>query len=386
MQHWMRNVGITTAIGLGLLLSSAWSINPSGQKKPAPKAAAKDASGVPRYEWDPTWPKQPFPDAWETGGGMGVAVDAKDHIWFLHRAKDLSAFESAAGAVPPRAICCKPAPAVIEFDQAGTVVSSWGGPGPGYEWPSSEHGLTIDHKGNFWIGASEGKDAQILKFTRDGKFLLQLGKSGQSKGNSDTANLKGAADTAVDPATNEVWVADGYGNRRVIVYDADTGAYKRHFGAYGNKPEDGPAQRYTPNAGMPMPTQFALVHCVKFSNDGLVYVCDRVHDRIQVFRKDGTFVKEKIVTPDVVGAVANDIAFSPDKEQRFMYVTDHASSKVWILPREDMSVVGSFGYGGHFGGGFTIVHNIAADSKGNLYVTEGLEGKRVQRFLYKGLK
>ena len=339
---------------------------------------------APRFEVDPSWPKQPFPDAWIMGGGMGVDVDAQDHVWVSHLASDLTMFETAAAADPPRAICCRPAPPIIEFDQEGNVVRAWGGAGDGYEWPTSVHGLTVDWQGNIWVGGNVRPDAHVLKFTPDGRFLLQIGRSGESQGSNDTANLGSPADVAVDSASREVWVADGYRNRRVIVYDSETGAYKRHFGAYGNPPVDGPPVPFTPGQGE-LPPQFGLVHCVVISNDGLVYVCDRVYNRVQVFQKDGTFVTEKVITPDVVGGVVNDIALSPDPEQRFMYVTDHASSKVWILQRDTMDVVGSFGYGGHFAGGFTITHNIAVDSMGNLYVTEGLEGKRVQRFLFKGL-
>ena len=378
---------IRVTSGVVAIWLAAWAGTAAFQRPkpvPAKPAGAEAAGGVPRFAWDPTWPKQPFPNAWQMGGGHGVAVDANDHIFVAHRAADLSPFEAAAAANPPKAICCKPAPPIIEFDQAGNIVKAWGGPGEGYQWPKSIHGLSIDHKGNIWIGGNEPPDAHVLKFSRDGRFLLQIGRSGEGKGNSDTANMGQPAEATVDPVTNEVWVADGYRNHRVIAYDADTGAYKRHFGAYGKAPEDTP-QRPGPATGPTPPSRFGLVHCVKVSHDGLVYVCDRTNDRIQVFRRDGTFVTEKIITPSVVGAVANDIAFSRDPAQRFMYVTDHASSKVWILRRADMEPVGSFGFGGHFGGGFTITHNIASDSKGNLYVTEGLEGKRVQRFLYNGL-
>ena len=339
---------------------------------------------VPHFEVDPSWPKQPFPDEWIMGGGMGVDVDAQDHIWVSHLASDLTMFETAAAADPPRAICCRPAPPIIEFDQEGNLVQAWGGAGDGYEWPRSVHGLTVDPDGNIWVGGNVQPDAHLLKFAPDGRFLLQIGRSGESQGSNDTANLGSPADVAVDAASREVWVADGYRNRRVIVYDSETGAYKRHFGAYGNPPVDGPPVPFTPGQSE-LPPQFGLVHCVVISNDGLVYVCDRVYDRIQVFQKDGTFVTEKVITPDVVGAVVNDIALSHDPEQRFMYVTDHASSKVWILLRDTMEVVSSFGYGGHFVGGFTITHNIAVDSQGNLYVTEGLEGKRVQRFRFTGM-
>ena len=383
MRQWlMRLAGIGAAVTMGI---STFACGPPQTEAPGQQPPAESAVGeVPQFEFDPTWPKQPFPDEWILGGGMGVDVDAQDHVWISHQASDLTMFETAAAADPPRAICCRPAPPIIEFDQAGNIVQAWGGPGEGYQWPRSVHGLTIDHRGNVWVGGNVAPDAHLLKFGPDGSFLLQIGRSGESKGNADTANLGSPADVAIDPATNEVWVADGYRNRRVIAYDADTGEYKRHFGASGNVPTD-VAQGSAPVQGGSSLEQFGLVHCVVISNDELVYVCDRLHDRIQVFRTDGTFVTEKIVTPDVVGAVANDIAFSPDEAQRFMYVTDHASSKVWILRRLDMEVVGSFGYGGHFGGGFTITHNIATDSKGNIYVTEGLEGKRVQRFLYTGL-
>ena len=380
--HTVRRLG--RAFATLTVVTAAWALIFT-----APPLAQTGALEVPRFEVDPSWPKQPFPDAWIMGGGHGVDVDAQDHIWVAHLATDegegrLSMYEAGAASDPPRAICCRPAPPIIEFDQDGNIVRAWGGPGDGYQWPTGIHGLTVDSQGNIWVGGTVQPDAQVLKFTPEGRFLLQIGRSGESKGNSDTANLGQPSDLAVDTASREVWVSDGYGNRRVIVYDSETGAYKRHFGAYGNPPLDVPAVPFTPGRGEP-PPQFNLVHCVVISNDGLVYVCDRVYDRIQVFRKDGTFVKEKIINPDVVGSVANDIAFSPDPEQRFMYVTDHTSSKVWILQRDTMEVVGSFGYGGHFVGGFTIAHNIAVDSKGNLYVTEGLEGKRVQRFLFKGM-
>ncbi|MBM3776936.1 MAG: hypothetical protein FJW23_01690 [Acidimicrobiia bacterium] len=377
-------LGVLLALGAG-----AAGCAPSPESQPEPEAAAPQEDGVPVFEVDPTWPKQPFPDQWIMGGAMGVDVDANDHIWVSHLASDLTQFETGAAADPPRAICCRPAPPIIEFDQDGNIVRAWGGPGEGYQWPRSVHGLTVDYRGNVWVGGNVAPDAHVLKFAPDGRFLLQIGRSGESRGNADTANLGSPADVAIDPDTNEVWVADGYRNRRVIAYDADTGEYKRHFGAYGEPPPDTPPA--PPGGGPPPaaqdgpPKRFGLVHCVVISNDDLVYVCDRVFDRIQVFRTDGTYVTERVITPDVVGAVANDVSFSPDPEQRFMYVTDHASSKVWILRRETMEVVGSFGYGGHFVGGFTITHNIATDSKGNLYVTEGLEGKRVQRFLYKGM-
>src|SRR5436305_11410545 len=231
--------------------------------------------------------------------------------------------EIYATAQPPKAECCVPAPPVLEFDEDGNLIGHWGGPGPGYDWPDSNHGITVDYKGNVWIGgngrgtpAGRGRgrgepaagqnrvqneeqvggvqpfnDNMVLKFTHDGKFLMQIGKPSQSKGSNDTANLRLPAKTFLDKATNELYVADGYGNHRVIVFDADTGAYKRHWGAYGKKPDDVDLGRYDPKG--PPPQQFRNpVHCADLSVDRLLYVCDRVNDRIQVFKPDGPFVKE----------------------------------------------------------------------------------------------
>ena len=224
----------------------------------------------------------------------------------------------------------------------------------------------------------------MLKFTRQGKFLLQIGRNGQSKGNTDTANLNRAAEAEVDLAANEVYVADGYGNRRVIVFDADTGAYKRHWGAYGKKPDDTDPGPYDPAA--PMPQVFRTVHCAQIANDGLVYVCDRANDRIQVFRKDGTFVKEAQIAKNTLGdGVVFDIAFSRDTPQRHAFVADGANHRVWTILRDSLQVVSHFGNGGRYPGQFYAVHNVSLDSKGNIYTVETYEGKRLQKFNYKGI-
>lgn len=355
------------------------------------------AADAPTFTYDISWPK-PLPNSWVLGNVVGVAVDARDHIWIIQRPSTVTDFERAADFNPPRAKCCKVAPPVIEFDQAGNVVQAWGGPGAGYEWPlpadapaaapfmskfpTGEHTVFIDQKDNVWLAGNGPGGSQILKFTRDGKFLLQIGHQGQSKGSGDTMNLKGPAGIDVDPVAKEVYVADGYGNRRVIVFDSETGAYKRHWGAYGKAPDDTVPNAYVPPGGNPAP-QFNTVHCVRLSRDGLLYVCDRNNNRIQVFKKDGTFVKEAWVAKETIppSGVTNDIAFSPDAAQRFIYIIDGENSKVWILRRETLEVVGSFGRGGHFAGEFTQAHNLATDSKGNIYVGESLEGKRVQRFV-----
>src|SRR3990172_2940606 len=241
---------------------------------------------------------------------IGVSVDDRDHIWIVHRPGSLEANETHATTNPPIAQCCAPAPPVLEFDAAGNLLRHWGGSGNGYDWQGSNKGITIDYKGNVWIGGNgrgpgaalnesqvsgtvqSFNDNMVLKFTQDGKFLLQIGKPNRSKGSNDVDNLRLPAKTFVDPKANELYVADGYGNRRVIVYDAETGKYKRHWGAYGNKPDDTDLGRYDPNA--PPAQQFRNpVHCVELSRDGLLYVCDRANDRIQGLKPDGTLVREE---------------------------------------------------------------------------------------------
>jgi DNA-binding beta-propeller fold protein YncE len=345
-----------------------------------PAAAAVEA---PRFEVDPLWPK-PLPNRWVVGSVVGVAVDAEDRIWILHRPDSLDPSEIYASTNPPSAACCIPAPPVLTFDGAGNLVGSWGGPGPGYEWPVSNHGIAIDYRGNVWIGGNDEKDAQVLKFTQSGKFLLQIGRAGASGGSNDTVNMGQPAKAIVDAATNEVFVADGYGNRRVIVYDADTGRYKRHWGAYGAMPDDADPGDYDPDA--PPARQFRNpVHCVELSRDGLLYVCDRANDRIQVFRKDGTFVKEGFVARRTLGGGSVwDVAFSRDAAQKYLYLADGSNERVYVLLRGTLEVLTSFGDGGRQPGQFYAVHSLATDSKGNLYTAETFEGKRLQKFTYKG--
>jgi len=277
------------------------------------------------------------------------------------------------------------APPVIEFDAEGNVVSSFGGPGEGYDWPTSNHGITVDHMDNIWIGGNDPMDAHILKFTRGGKFLLQLGKPRENKGSNDPVNFWRVAKISIDAVANEAFVSDGYGNKRVVVLDVNTGARKRYWGAYGNRPDDTNLGPYDP-AAAPAQQFRNPVHCAEPSLDGFVYVCDRVNDRIQVFRKDGAFVSELKVSPMTLGAGAVwDIAFSKDAQQTYIYLADGMNEKIWIIDRAKMQILTSFGDGGRQPGQFFGVHSIATDSKGNLYTTETYEGKRVQKFVYRGL-
>ena len=345
---------------------------------------ASAAGSVPKFEVDPYWPK-PLPNNWQLGGIGGIFVDSHDNIWVANRSRSLQANDKYAASNPPEADCCAPAPSVLEFDIAGNLLQAWGGPGPGYEWPDTEHGMFVDYKENVWIAGNGAKDTQILKFTNKGKFLLQIGHHGKTGGSNDTENLGRPAAIAVYPKTNEVFVADGYGNRRVIVYDADTGAYKRHWGAYGNKPDDKASNARTFEGRGP--EQFNTPHGIAISNDGLVYVGDRRNNRIQVFRPDGAFVQEGYVERKTLAEEGTtfDIGFSPDKQQRFIYVPDGVNKRVQILDRSRLEVVGWFGgHGGHGTGQFFHIHNLSVDSKGNIYLGESF-GQRVLRWSYKGM-
>ena len=347
-------------------------------------AMAGDGAGeVPLFEVDPLWPK-PLPNHWVLGATIGLSVDSQDHVWIIHREGSLAAAEIAATTTPRVANCCVPAPPVLEFDPEGNVVGSWGGPGEGYDWPRSNHGITVDHMDNVWIGGNDRNDSHILKFTRDGRFLLQVGRPNMRTGSNDTQNFWQAAEITIDAEANEAYVADGYGNNRVAVLDAQTGAMKRFWGAYGNVPDDSPIPPYNPSD--PPAQQFrSPVHCVQPSDDGLVYVCDRAGDRIQVFEPDGTFVREVFIAPETLGTGSVfDIALSHDPEQRFIYVADGANQEVHVLDRETLEILTAFGDGGRQPGQFYGMHNISVDSQGNVYTTETYEGKRVQKFVLTG--
>ena len=379
----------STFVTLGLALSL---FSVSAQR-------ATSGSEVPTFQVDPLWPR-PLANHWILGSVTGVSVDAQDHIWLVHRGMESLTARTEAGlaTTPPTAeSCCAPAPPVLVFDQAGTLLHSWGGPGQGYDWPRTPAGITVDQKGNAWIAGifrtPEGiagqtppppSDAHVLKFARDGKFLLQIGQPGKIEGSFSKTSLNRPAGLAVDTAANEVYVADGIENRRVVVFDSETGAYKRHWGAYGQQPTEAPLPTYDPDK--PPGKQFNVVSCVKIAADGLVYVCDRKNDRIQVFKKDGTFVREAFVSKSTLGEGSVwDIAFSSDRQQRFVYVADGSDQKVWIVRRDTLTVVSSVGAGGRWPGHFYGVGSIAVDSKGNLYTGETYEGKRLQKFIDKGL-
>ncbi len=343
--------------------------------------AAAQAAAAPRFAVDPAWPS--LPPQWTLGQVTGVAVDDRDHVWVLHRPWSLTDDEKAQN---PEAACCTAAPPVLEFDASGRYLSGWGGPGPGFEWPEDEHAIHVDHKRQVWITSAGGprlrdaRENQILKFTSDGRFLLQIGRRGQSRGSLDTANVNNAADVYVDAATNELYVADGYVNRRVAVFDADTGAFKRMWGAYGKPPNDAASRAVTYDG--PPPAQFNLVHGVRVSRDGKVYVADRRNNRLQVFTTSGAFMREIFVErPTKLLGTAFAVAFSPDAAQRWLYLADAGNGTVHVYDRATLTEVSAFGRIGRYAGQFVFLHALAVDSQGNLYTAEVGTGRRVQKFV-----
>ena len=360
-------------------------------------AQTRSRAQAPRFEVDPMWPK-PLPNHWLLGNAIGVWVDAQDHVWIVHRGSDTLA-NNEKGLDLKSAECCAGAPPVLEFDAQGNLVRHWGGPGAGYDWPASNHGIFVDHAGNVWIGGNGPGDSHVVKFTRDGKFLAQYGKPNARAGagtpqdkptftrnSNNPVSFGRVAKIFVDPKANEAYLADGYLNRRVAVLDAATGQLKRYWGAYGNKPDDavtvGP---YDPAA--PPAKQFGNpVHCADLSNDGFVYVCDRINDRLQVFKADGTFVKEVFLARNTkLSGSVWDVAFSRDREQRYLYVADGINNRVYVLDRPSLEVLTSFGDGGRQPSQFYGLHSIATDSRGNIYTTETWEGKRLQKFTFRGM-
>lgn len=366
----MRSVYTVISLTIGLALAGC-------------QADTNERSGpasMTDFTVDASWPK-PLPNGWILGQVSGVAVDADDNIWIVNRPLTLTEREAGAAQDPPISSCCVPAPSIIQFDQEGNVLSSFGGQDSSEQWPQKEHGLYVDDDGYIWMASNGDGDQVVLKFSPSGERLLQIGEWGVTGGSNDAAHLGGPTDIAVDTDANEAFISDGYENRRVIVFDATSGEYIRHWGAYGNRPDDADLDPYTAAAD-PVGEFRSPMHAVRISNDGLVYTADRTNNRIQVFQKDGTFVNEGFLATETLamGSVW-DLEFSIDAAQTFIYVSDGTNMKVWVLLRDDFSVVNSFGTGGRQAGQFNWIHNLAIDSHGNLYTTEVNTGKRIQRFV-----
>lgn len=335
----------------------------------------------PKFKVDASWPKE-LPNNWIMGQVGGMAVDRHDHIWVLQRPGLNTVDELGAAQTPPESQCCFAAPPVLVFDAQGNLLQSWGGPGQGYDWPKREHGIYVDRDDNVWISGADASDRHLLKFKSDGHFLMQIGHPSTDPPNSLRTDILGRpAGMEVDADAHEIYVADGYLNKRVIVFDADKGTFKRLWGAYGNPPNDVDPGAYNPAA--PPDQQFRNpVHCVHISRDGLVYVCDRMNDRMQVFTKQGKFVKEFFVRPQSLGRGSVwQFAFSIDENQKYLLVDDGENNVIWTLRREDGAIVGQTGHSGRNAGQFHWVHQIVSDSQGNLYTGEVDTGKRIQKFV-----
>lgn len=349
------------------------------------------ARQIPVFEVDPSWPQ--VPAGWALGQVASAASDDQDHIWVLHRPRTVR---------PDR----RTGPPVMEFDADGRYIRGWGGPGEAYDWPESEHGIFVDHQGYVWIGG-QGNDDQILKFTKDGTFVMQIGRGGQAKSNQNTESFWRPSDVYVYPQTNELFVSDGYGNKRIIVFDADTGDYQRMWGAFGNEPMDDPAEGELGDGETgayrtlateldpsdPGPAQFSTIHGVKVSNDGLVYAADRGGKRVQVFTTAGQYLAQVWIDRWCLaagqgcgnGQTAASVAFSADEEQRFLYVASRSPARIWVIDRQSLEPLDSFGRPGIAPGEFDVLHHMTTDSRGNLYTSEVQDGRRVQKFVYKGL-
>ena len=372
---------VVSVLVVGMLVGACGSSIPDPEtsiESPSPSSSRPETGP---FRVDPYWPRD-LPGSWLLGNVVGVAVDSRDNVWIIHRPNS----QRGAQETPP----------VIAFDSTGVVVQSWGGPGEGYDWGTQTHGIYVDHADNVWVGFGGGlpydptkntttDNALVLKFTPAGEFLLQIGDFGMgTEGNASTMYLGQPTDIYVDPEEEEVYISDGYSNRRVIVFDANTGDYRRHWGGYGNRPDDAPQPRYS--RGDTLPQQFNTPHCVIGSNDGLVYVCDRGNQRIQVFEKDGTFVKEALVEATLsdgrVGGIPWDIGFSTDVDQSLIVLADGGSHRVHTLNRDTLETVESFGRRGRWAGQLESPHSLAIDSHGNLFVGDTLDGRRVQKFVH----
>jgi DNA-binding beta-propeller fold protein YncE len=430
---------------------------------------ASSRGKTPNFVIDPSWPQQ-LPNNWLVGQIGGLYVDQHDHVWVYNRPRTMTTEEAGLeGPVPGAtdengqpinglgqvraygavADCCKAAPSVLELDSNGKLLRAWGGPSdPGFIggkckaeagciWPSNEHGIYVDHNDNVWLSGSsaavsgrgaagrggppwatnkEGGDGFVLKFDRNGNFKMRIGGTPRGPNSNDTHGginetplLYQAADMVVDPTTNRLYVADGYGNRRVLIVDANTGKYIGHFGAYGNNPvDDGAARAAGPwiadySKGNKKPAFFRNpVHCVKIAHDGKIYVCDRGNDRIQVFDKNDPalgkpcsnptgeagkcgYVADQIISEhtNIIGTAVS-MTFSTDKAQSCLYVGDNANMTIYILNRTNLQELGRLGRSGRMAGEFHYLHQVSVDSKGNIYTAEVDTAKRIQKFLRYG--
>jgi DNA-binding beta-propeller fold protein YncE len=375
----MHRLSACRVLAFGPLVLTLAACGGSDEGATAEEAAlAAGVDGPPTFQVDPSWPQE-MPDLWILGAVTAVFVDDQDHVWVAHLPETLTPEETSAVQDPPIGTCCVPAPVVVEFDPEGRVVQGWGTPSQDVsEYPRNPHGLFVDHNSFVWVGTY--RHHRVMKFTRDGQLVMTLGTYDETGGSDHASLLGGPAGIWVDPTSNEVFIADGYANRRVVVFDGETGEFLRHWGAYGEAPDD-EYEAGDRSAAAPPPEQFSTVHGLVGSNDGFIYVADRRGNRIQVFQQDGTFVTETIVAPGTLASgSAFVVALSPDPAQEWLYLADGTNHKVWVMRRGDLEIVGEFGRGGRQVGQFLRPHGMSVDSRGNIYVGEASTGRRVQKF------
>jgi DNA-binding beta-propeller fold protein YncE len=434
-------------------------------KRLAEATPPSSQGSAPSFVLDPAWPK-PLPHNWIIGDVGGMYVDRHDHIWVYHRPRSIISTDSGAQDIAgedakgnpvsalgyPRpygrlSACCTPAPSVLEFDKAGNVLQAWGGPAdPGFlekkcrqqdgcYWPAREHGIYVDHNdfvyvsgngqarnfhGQFPWSANSGNDSHILKFKMDGTFVMQIGSPGAKGPNSNdkSGGVNGTplpflpADMTVDPKTNLMYIADGYGNRRILIVDAATGTYVGHFGAYGQNPvvgENGGGENAGEEIG-PWPADYkrgemkptffrSPVHCAKLANDGQLYVCDRGNNRVQIFNaaevgKPCTnvkgepgqcgFVGEIHVAPQTAYGTSGGVSFSTDAKQSCLYIADLSNDTIYVVNRQNNQELSRFATGGRQAGNLHWPHVISVDSEGNVYIGEVDGAGRIQKYLRYG--
>jgi len=376
MTHATRIAAAAGLVALAVLATAVPGASVGAQQKPA-------AGAAPTFAIDHAWPPE-LPNKWILGAITGVFVDAKDHVWITHLPETLTEEETSVDQKPPIGTCCVAAPPVLELDARGQLVKGWGqgAMDDTSNWPRNPHGIFVDHNDFVWIGTY--MHHRVQKFTRDGKLVMTIGQYDKTAGSNDTTLLGGPSGIWVDPKTNEVFISDGYRNRRVIVFEGATGKYLRHWGAYGNRPDD--TEKFDPKTmtSGALPKQFSTPHGITGSKDGRIYVADRRGNRIQVFDQQGKFLSEKVIAPATLASgSAFVIVLSRDPQEQWLYLADGTNHKVWTLRRSDMEVVGEFGRGGRQLGQFLRPHGMSIDSTGNLYVGEASTGRRIQRFVVK---
>lgn len=398
--------GILRSFALMLLANGVFIGNVQAASAPANgltsiQEQTREGVAVPRFMVDAAWPR--IPETLLLGQVAGIAVDANDSVWAVHRPHSLTETDTGLARNPPTALCCQAAPPVVHFTNNGTYLGGFGGPDSAptidgiTQWPQSLHGISVDAEGMLWFGGNGNDDHVVLKYTPDGKFLRAFGRRGQTNGNADPALLGNPSD--VNSVDGRIYVSDGYTNRRLIGFNEGADRAFSIWGAYGEPP----AQRIRQGAfdqsqathqaeGAPDPHARELgsiVHCSVPSGDGQLYLCDRVNNRAQVFdiQSDGSlrFVSDLVIEPKTGGlGTVTDIALSPDK--KYLYVADMMNGRIWILLRETQEVLGHIGRIGRQAGQFTWLHSIATDSQGNIYTAEVGTGRRVQKFVLTGIR